>query len=520
MTDLDEFAAWAATFDIEAAPDDVVHRAALQVASAFAGARAGAAVDWLDTTATAGSPGHRGEASAPAGGTATVVGGGRADPYTAAFTNAAASTVHDYDDYLFMGHTGHSAVFASLAACERAGADGATLLENVVVANELEGRLGAAVAVGPHNGQMWAFIHQAGAAAVAANVEGDADAIREAVGLALYNPDDPLEAGFIDGDSKAFTAAKPTAAGLRVGDAAVGGAAASPEALPDFLDSYAYLPFPEMLAGFGDSWVTRSLCYKPRPGCGYVQSPLACLVALTERGLDPDEIEQIRVRASLPSVAMEGLSRPYRNGRLTPVNVTFSVPYTLALHLVAGEVTPEHLTEEYLEKHRGELDAMADRVTLEHDWSLTADVLAGLGAGVDYGPLIGDRGLVSTVRGLRQVGETHDSIDTAGEVRSLLGSGEGRAVLGALRSPLDWETFDLGNAQFGDLELAFGAVVEVTAGGQRYRAAASEHAGACGRPRADLTATVRGKFEREIGDGFDRVRDAAGHDLADIATLL
>jgi 2-methylcitrate dehydratase PrpD len=516
---LDEFAAWAASFDIDDAPGDVVHRAGLQVASAFAGARAGAGVDWLDATATAGRPSGT-DAGGQATGTATVVGGGRADPYTAAFTNAAASTVHDYDDYLFMGHTGHSAVFASLAACERAGVDGATLLENVVVANELEGRLGAAVAVGPHNGQMWAFIHQAGAAAVAANVGGDADDIREAVGMALYNPDDPLEAGFIDGDSKAFTAAKPTAAGLRVGDAAVGGATASPAALSDFLDSYAYLPFPEMLDGYGKSWVTRTLCYKPRPGCGYVQSPLACLEALTDRGLDPGEIDAIRVRASLPTVAMEGLSRPYRNGRLTPVNVTFSVPYTLAVHLVAGEVTPERLTEEYIESHREQLDAMADRVTLEHDWSLTADLLSGLGAGVDYGPLIRDRGLVATGRGLRQVGETHDSIDTASELRALVGSGEARAVLGALRSPLEWDQFDLGNAQFGDLELAFGAILEVEAGGQQYRARASEHAGACGRDLPALTTTVREKFEREVGDGFDRVREVPESDLDEVAALL
>jgi Uncharacterized protein involved in propionate catabolism len=191
MTDLEGFAAWAAAFDIADAPGDVVHRAGLQVASAFAGARAGTAVDWFDATATAAGPG----ADTGTSGAASVVGGGCADVYTATFANAAASTVHDYDDYLFMGHTGHSAVFASLAACERAGTDGAALLENVVVANELAGRLGAAVAVGPHNGQMWAFIHQTAAAAVAANIEGDADTIREAVGLALYNPDYPLEPG-------------------------------------------------------------------------------------------------------------------------------------------------------------------------------------------------------------------------------------------------------------------------------------------------------------------------------------
>ena len=216
MTDeLDAFAAWAADLTLDDVPEDVRHRARLQVASAFAGARAGQTAEWLDADTT---------------GTASVVGGETADPYTAAYTNAAASTVHDYDDYLFMGHTGHSAVFASLAACERAGLDGRAFVESVIVANELEGRLGAAVAVGPHNGQMWAIIHQAGAAAVAARAggaaavtagagdataaaaragatetraRGDADDIAEAVRLALYNPDFPLEAGFIDGESKA-----------------------------------------------------------------------------------------------------------------------------------------------------------------------------------------------------------------------------------------------------------------------------------------------------------------------------
>jgi len=516
MTDLEVFAAWAAAFDIDDAPDDVTRRAGLQVASAFAGAWAGASVDWVGALPE--GPG-RPDGTATTG-AASVVGGGHTDPYTAAFANAAASAVHDYDDYLFMGHTGHSAVFASLAACERADEDGATLLENVVIANELAGRLGAAVAVGPHNGQMWAFIHQAAAAAVAANVRGDADDIGEAVRLALYNPDYPLDAGFIDGDSKAFTAAKPTAAGLRVGDAAVAGATASPAALPEFLSSYAYLPFPEMLDGFGDSWVTRTLCYKPRPGCAYVQAPLACLAALTDRGLDPGDIDHIRVRVPLLSVAMEGLSRPYRNGRLLPVNVTFSVPYTLAMHLVAGEVTPDRLTGAYIERNRDRLDAMADRITLVHDWSLTADVLAGLGAGVDYGPLIRDRGLVATVRGLRQVGGTHDSLDTPAEMASLLRSGQARAVLGAVRSPLAWEAFDLGNARFGDLEFAFGAVLEVQAGGETLRARASEHAGACGRPLSAVTGTVRAKFEREVGDGFDRVYEASEHDLTPLTAGL
>lgn len=505
---LEQFGGWANQLDIGNVPEDVRRRLALQVANAMGAARAGTSVDWLPTD-------RSGEG-------ASLVVGGTADPYTAAFVNAAASMVHDYDDYLFMGHTGHSAVFGALAACEREGLDGAALLENVLIANELEGRLGAAVALGPHNGQMWAFIHQAGAAAVAANAQGDASDIAEAVRLALYNPDYPLEAGFIDGESKTFTAAKPTAAGLRIGDAACEGARGSPDALENFLSSYGFLPFPEMVDGFGQSWVTRSLCLKPRPGCAYVQSPLECLERLTEQGLDADAVEEVRVRAPLLSVAMEGLSEPYRRPgrRLLPINVTFSIYYTLALHLVAGEVTPQTLSESYLSDHRAELDAMADRITLEHDWGLTASVLEGLSAGIDYGPLLKDRGLAATLRGFKQLGDAHSSLDTPREVAGLLSSGEVLSVLQSLRSPLGWETFDMGNAQFNDLQFNFGAVVDVRADGERYRASASEHAGACGRNLDAVEETVRRKFEREVGDGFATVADADSQELEELTALL
>ena len=53
MTGLDGFAAWAAVFDIADVPDDVVHGAGLQVASAFTGAQAGTTANWFDATAIA-----------------------------------------------------------------------------------------------------------------------------------------------------------------------------------------------------------------------------------------------------------------------------------------------------------------------------------------------------------------------------------------------------------------------------------------------------------------------------------
>ena len=55
----------------------------------------------------------------------------------------------DFDDYLFAGHTGHSAVLASLAYAEREGLPGRDLLCAATLANEVGGRLGAAFLLGP-----------------------------------------------------------------------------------------------------------------------------------------------------------------------------------------------------------------------------------------------------------------------------------------------------------------------------------------------------------------------------------
>ena len=76
-------------------------------------------------------------------------------PVGEVYRSAAASIAHDWDDYLFMGHTGHSAVPAAAAFA----ADHERVLLAQVAANEAAGRLGAALFLGPHNGQFWASIH-------------------------------------------------------------------------------------------------------------------------------------------------------------------------------------------------------------------------------------------------------------------------------------------------------------------------------------------------------------------------
>ena len=74
--------------------------------------------------------------------------------------------------------------------------------------NEVGGRLGAALFLGPHNGQFWSSIH-CGSASVAAGVALglDAERLAHALAIALYQPPYGLWPGFMGPDSKLLTAA-------------------------------------------------------------------------------------------------------------------------------------------------------------------------------------------------------------------------------------------------------------------------------------------------------------------------
>src|SRR6266481_3080808 len=102
-------AEWAARTTYDDIPERVRDRARLQVASVlgavFAGSRS-RAHEALRRTSN-----RWGRAT-----DATILPGGeKTTLHAAAYLNAAASIAFDYDDYLFAGHTGHSAVLGSLA---------------------------------------------------------------------------------------------------------------------------------------------------------------------------------------------------------------------------------------------------------------------------------------------------------------------------------------------------------------------------------------------------------------------
>jgi len=386
MTACVEMAAWAAGLTAETIPVRVRERARLQVASMLAAGRAGA------------------EAAAPVADVAPP------GPVGEVYAGAAASMAHDWDDYLYMGHTGHSAVWAARAFASDE--DRALLAQ--VAGNEVGARLGAALLLGPHNGQFWSSIHCAsGAAAAGVGLGLDADRLSHALAIALYQPPYGLWPGFMGPDSKLLTAAEPAAAGARAALLAADGVRGALDVIEDPRGLLAQLSFaarPAMLGALGDVWLTDTLAFKPYPGCAYLQ---AAVNGALRAGVAAADVEAVEVDAGLLTVEMERLGA---RGGLTPVGVGFSAARSLAVALTAGRLTHEELAPAWLDAHRAELESLAARVTVRHDWVATLRMLRGAS---DAGASLRDVPWAAWPRVARRAREAGMSLRGA-DLRSLL----------------------------------------------------------------------------------------------------
>jgi 2-methylcitrate dehydratase PrpD len=382
-TRIEQFANWVADLALDSIPERVVERARLQamntVAAGLAGSTSPAVARLREATSYWAAPGSVG-----------VIGtDDEWEPAAAAYANAAASIAHDWDDYLYMGHTGHSAVWAARAIGDVTGADGDDILAAQIAANEIEGRLGAALFIGPHNGQFWSSIHCAGAAAAAARLRRlDSEQTAHAIAIALYQPPYGLWPGFMGPDTKLLTAAEPVAQGIRAAILAASGFTGPLDVIENrrgFLSHFSYAPRPELLDRLGDAWLTDTIAYKEHPGCAYLQPAVEAVLRLqADNGFEAGDVARIDVRAGWLTTTMEklGAGEP-----LTPVRVNFSVALSCAAALTAGRLTHEELTPNWLSENEDDLRDIATRVFLEHDWDLTAKTIAGVGGSASDLPL-------------------------------------------------------------------------------------------------------------------------------------
>jgi len=349
---------WAAELRTSELPERVAERARLQELSILAAGRA---------------------AEAEARAFAAVAPDG---PLGEVFAGAAASIAYDWDDYLFMGHAGHSAVWTARAF---ASGDRDLTLRAQVAADEVAGRLGAALLLGPHNGQFWSSIHCASAAVAAGIGLGlDGERIAHALAIALYQPPYGLWPGFMGPRTKLLTAAEPAVQGARAAMLAAEGVDGPLDVVESERGLLRHLSFvgrPAMLGELGRVWLTDTLAFKPYPGCAYLQ---AAIDAILSAGVDAGEIADIEVAAGYPTVAMERLGR---DAGLSAIGLNFSVARSIAAAAIAGRLTHEELAPDWLDRHGPALGKLAARVHVRHDWELTLRTLRGT---VDAGASIRD----------------------------------------------------------------------------------------------------------------------------------
>jgi len=245
--------------------------------------------------------------AAPAAGSCTVIGrSGRADMAGAAFLNAAAMNVFDFDDTHIptIIHPTAPVVPAVLALAEARGSSGAEVLHATALGIEVACRLGNAVSPG-HYERGWHITSTCGifgAAAACAKLLGlDEERIVWTFGNAAAQASGLVETlGFM---AKSVGVGGAARNGLASALMAAGGVEGPPHPIEGprgFLKVTCDAPKPEAVTdGLGSHWETLRVMFKPY-ACGVVLNPVidACLTARREHAVQPDAVRSIRIRGN------------------------------------------------------------------------------------------------------------------------------------------------------------------------------------------------------------------------------
>jgi 2-methylcitrate dehydratase PrpD len=428
MSAIAPLAEWVAGLRFAELPEPTVRAAVYQVLNMVAAAHG--AARWPDVRAIAAAPsGFAGQ------GRATVLAtGDRLGPADAALANAACSMGQDFDDIIWMGHTCHSAVFASLAVAEHEAASVEDFLTAVVAANEVSGRLAATCFFGPLNGQMMTHLHLIGAAAATARLlRLDATRTAHALAIALAQPPFALQPGFMAPSSKLLAAATPTATGIQAAYFARAGMTGAPDILEDergLWSRFAFIPLPFMLEELGDVWLIQTLTMKSYPGCHYFQTASAAVDELLGRlGNVAPRVQKVKVETTKLGMEVSSFARGYapKTGPIPTVVVNFDLATTVAVHLLAGRFTGDEMEPAWLAAHTPQIRALLARTRVTHDPALTVKVIEGgaaLGVGRRALSQLKARDLVTLIRRYRA--EYASTLITPAEVAGWLKVGLGK----------------------------------------------------------------------------------------------
>lgn len=294
----------------------------------------------------------------------------------AAFANGALAHCLDYDDldHEIALHLSTSTVPTALALGEAAGgARGRDVVAAVAIGNDFAARLGYAIVWKSDwfTTPLFGFFTSA---AVASRMLGlDEERTFAAIGIAFAQAGGTLEMRYSTGsDIAGIYAAWPNQAGIvsaRLAANGIGGIEHAFEGsrglFPLFFGEHDRSVLTDEL---GVRFRGTEVSFKPWPSCGLTHNPIdGVLELMREHGLHAGDLEELVYTTGNPNAW--GLCEPLEARRRpkSAMDARFSIPYTMAVAAVRGNVTLDAFTPEGLAD--GDVLAMAERVTPRLDSS-------------------------------------------------------------------------------------------------------------------------------------------------------
>ena len=296
-------------------------------------------------------------------------------PTQAAYLMSSWSMVHDFDDVMLGGHTGHSSVIVPLCFAASHQRCGKELLRAQIIANEISARINMCLAVGDTRGQMATHLHLIGAVIARSAIEDlPKDSVIQSVNFALSYPAKALYPAFLGSDAKVVCASIAIRTGLESIDAVLAGLQATEDILGGergLIHTLARIPNYNFLADLGLKWHTQTNSYKAHPVCGYLSSTVEASINIArQNNINSDDIKSVDVYASIFTLGMDDHSKAYVRGDQSRIStLTFSTPFVVASALTHKQFSVNELKRESIENK--DVWELAKKVKVHHDMSFT-----------------------------------------------------------------------------------------------------------------------------------------------------
>ena len=361
-THVETLAAWAAGLELESIPKAVDVRCRLQVLHILTQIQPTPQDKTLRSTG-------------PTRGPAPLVGGGTSSPVHAARLHAARAAVPDKLDFVLGGATGVGAVAAALACAK--GATLGRLIEAIVAGNEVGGRVGAAMMLGPHHGLGNGWVYASSAAASAAKMMNlSPTQTAHALAIALVGAG-PIPRSVLASAGRPLAIGLAVARGVEAAQLARKGVAGKTDVLEQaggLMEAGCWVPLSHAYTGLGTAWLTETVSFPRWPGpvawhsvLDGVHEVLSRHLKAADKRIRADQILAITVRVPAPAVALDQWI--VRHGLPDRLGLGHSIRHAIGALVVHHELSVPALDPD------PRCGLVAGRVRIEHDISLTMDLM-------------------------------------------------------------------------------------------------------------------------------------------------